>query len=42
MHPGVIARLQKAKAQGNYMYVGLWDDDMINFYRGSNYPLQGM
>ena len=22
--------------------MGLWDDDMIKYYRGSKYPLQGM
>ena len=42
MHPGVVARLQKAKTKGSFMYVGLWDDDMIRYYRGSKYPLQGM
>ena len=41
MHPGVIARLQAAKAQGTFLYVGLWDDEMIRYYRGSKYPLQG-
>ena len=24
------------------MYVGLWDDEMIKYYRGSKYPLQGL
>ena len=42
MHPGVIARIKAAKAQGNYLYVGLWDDAMIKYYRGAKYPLQGM
>ena len=35
MHPGVIARIRAAKAQGNFIYVGLWDDEMIKYYRGS-------
>ena len=42
MHPGVIARLKAAKEQGNYLYVGLWDDQLIKYYRGSQYPLQGL
>jgi len=42
MHPGVIARIAQAKAQGDFLYVGLWDDEMIKYYRGSKYPLQGM
>ena len=42
MHPGVIARLKKAKQQGTFLYVGLWDDDMIRYYRGSKYPLQSV
>ena len=42
MHPGVIARLKAAKEQGTFLYVGLWDDNMIRYYRGSKYPLQGM
>ena len=41
MHPGVIQRLKAAKEQGTYLYVGLWDDEMIRYYRGSKYPLQG-
>ena len=24
------------------MYVGVWDDAMIKYYRGDQYPLQGM
>ena len=42
MHPGVIARLKAAKEQGDYLYVGLWDDEMIKYYRGAQYPLQGL
>lgn len=42
MHPGVIARIHAAKAEGDFLYVGLWDDQMIKYYRGSRYPLQGM
>lgn len=42
MHPGVIARLKAAKMQGDFLYVGLWDDEIIRYYRGAKYPLQRM
>ena len=42
MHPGVIARLKAAKEQGDFLYVGLWDDELIKYYRGAQYPLQGL
>ena len=42
MHPGVIERLKLAKQQGDYLYVGLWDDEMIRYYKGSKYPLQSL
>merc|ERR1712083_822457 len=42
MHPGVIERLKLAKEQGDYLYVGLWDDEMIRYYKGSKYPLQSL
>ena len=40
MHIGWIDRLREAKAQGDFLYVGVWDDDMIRYYRGENYPIQ--
>ena len=42
MHPGVIERMKLAKQQGDYLYVGVWDDEMIRYYRGSKYPLQSL
>lgn len=39
MHPGVIARIQKARSFGDFLYVGLWSDEMIKYYRGSKYPV---
>lgn len=42
MHPGVIARIAEAKAQGDFLFVGLWDDETIKHYRGAKYPLQGL
>ena len=40
MHPGWIDRLREAKAHGDFLYVGVWDDDMLRYYRGENYPIQ--
>lgn len=42
MHPGVIERIKLAKQQGDFLYVGIWDDQMIKYYRGNNYPLQNI
>jgi ethanolamine-phosphate cytidylyltransferase len=38
----VIERLKKAKAEGDFLYVGLWSDEMTSYYRGENYPLMSM
>ena len=40
MHIGWIDRLREAKAHGDFLYVGVWDDDMVRYYRGENYPIQ--
>ena len=42
MHSGVIERIKKAKEQGDFLYIGLWSDEMIRYYRGQKYPLQCM
>lgn len=34
LHNGHIERLKKAKAMGDFLYVGVWPDDVVNFYRG--------
>lgn len=39
MHSGVIERIKKAKEQGDFLYIGLWSDEMIRYYRGQKYPL---
>jgi len=39
MHPGVIERLRKAKEQGDFLYVGIWDDETVRYYRGEQFPL---
>jgi len=39
LHNGHIARLQKAKSLGDFLYVGVWPDETVNHFRGSNYPI---
>ena len=39
LHNGHIDSLKKAREQGDYLYVGVWADDMVKFYRGNNYPI---
>jgi ethanolamine-phosphate cytidylyltransferase len=39
MHSGVIERIKRAKAKGDFLYVGLWADDMVSYYRGRKYPI---
>jgi len=38
-HPGVIERIKLAKQQGDYLYVGLWSDELIKYYRGASFPI---
>jgi ethanolamine-phosphate cytidylyltransferase len=40
LHPGVLDRLRRAKECGDFLYVGIWDDDMIQYYQGDKFPLQ--
>lgn len=39
LHTGHIEMLKRAKAMGDYLYVGLWSDDVVHYYRGHNYPI---
>jgi bifunctional ADP-heptose synthase (sugar kinase/adenylyltransferase) len=39
MHPGWVDRLRIAKEQGDFLYVGLWDDEMTRYYRGEDFPI---
>jgi ethanolamine-phosphate cytidylyltransferase len=39
MHPGWVDRLKTAKEQGDFLYVGIWDDEMTRYYRGEDYPI---
>lgn len=39
LHNGHIDTLRKAKAKGDFLYVGVWSDDTVNYFKGSNYPI---
>lgn len=39
LHNGHIERLKKARAMGDFLYVGVWPDEVVNHYRGQNYPI---
>jgi ethanolamine-phosphate cytidylyltransferase len=39
MHSGVIERIKRAKSKGDFLYVGIWADEMVSYYRGSKYPI---
>ena len=34
-----MKRLEEAKKLGDFLYVGIWDDEMTRFYRGKQYPI---
>ena len=42
LHHGHLKRLELAKQQGDFLYVGIWDDEMCRYYRGENYPIQSL
>ena len=39
LHHGHLKRLEEAKKLGDYLYVGIWDDQMVKYYKGNQYPL---
>lgn len=41
-HVGHLDFLEKAKAQGDYLIVGLHTDPVVNQYKGSNYPIMNL
>ena len=34
LHHGHLKRLQEAKKLGDFLYVGIWDDQMVKYYKG--------
>jgi ethanolamine-phosphate cytidylyltransferase len=41
-HVGLLDFLEKAKAEGDYLIVGLHTDQVVNRYKGSNYPIMNL
>lgn len=39
LHIGHIETLKKAKELGDFLYVGVHDDDTVHRFRGKNYPI---
>ena len=39
LHTGHVDILEKAKSEGTFVYVGIWDDETVSNYHGSNFPL---
>ncbi len=39
---GHASTLKKAKELGTYLIVGIYDDDMVNAMKGSNYPIMNL
>ena len=39
MHHGHLKRLEEAKKLGDFLYVGIWDDEMTRYYKGNQYPI---
>ena len=41
-HVGHLDFLEKAKAEGDYLIVGLHTDPVVNHYKGANYPIMNL
>lgn len=41
-HVGLLDFLEAAKSEGNYLIVGLHTDQVVNRYKGSNYPIMSL
>jgi len=41
-HVGLLDFLEKAKENGDYLIVGLHTDEVVNRYKGSNYPIMNL
>jgi len=39
LHVGHVRILKKAKEQGDFLIVGIHDDETVNQHKGSNYPI---
>ena len=41
-HVGHLDFLEKARAEGDYLIVGLHTDPVVNRYKGANYPIMNL
>lgn len=41
-HPGHVAILKAAKSMGDFLLVGICDDDTVNRHKGSNWPIMNL
>lgn len=41
-HVGHLDFLEKARAEGDYLIVGLHTDPVVNQYKGANYPIMNL
>ena len=41
-HIGHVETLKRAKEMGDYLLVGVHDDQTVNLYKGSNFPIMGL
>ena len=41
-HVGHVETLKKAKSLGDFLIVGVHDDQTVNFHKGSNYPIMNL
>mmetsp|Transcript_39535 Transcript_39535/g.60369 ORF Transcript_39535/g.60369 Transcript_39535/m.60369 type:complete len:387 (-) Transcript_39535:75-1235(-) len=39
LHWGHLKRMEEARKLGDFLYVGIWDDDMTRYYKGDLYPI---
>ena len=39
LHHGHLKRLEEAKKHGDFLYVGIWDDEMVRYYKGDIFPI---
>lgn len=41
-HVGHVETMKRAKELGDYLIVGVHDDQTVNYYKGSNFPIMGL
>ncbi len=39
LHWGHLKRMEAARQLGDFLYVGIWDDEMTRYYKGELYPI---